>query len=140
VAGPGLQATWGSSLARRWLHLTEADIEVERAGAEPGVEVEDWEQDQRGRRDHLPHLLLVHVVKLVVGHLMHGVFHLLLDVGVLGQHPIDALTTVGPAQQVRAPEVLDNGDGSGNNEGSEDAGEEDVDGVGDQPRKQQQPG
>ena len=40
----------------------------------------------------------------------------------------------------RRPEVLDNGDGSGNNEGSEDAGEEDVDGVGDQPGKQQQSG
>ena len=37
------------------------------------------------------------------------------------------------------PEVLDDSDGTGNNEGSEDAGEEDVDGVGDQPRKQQQP-
>ena len=36
--------------------------------------------------------------------------------------------------------MLDNGDGSGNNEGSEDAGEEDVDGVGDQPGKQQQSG
>ena len=36
--------------------------------------------------------------------------------------------------------MLDNGDGTSNNEGSEDAGEEDVDGVGDQPGKQQQSG
>ena len=36
--------------------------------------------------------------------------------------------------------MLDNGDGSGNNEGSEDAGEEDVDGIGDQPGQQQQSG
>ena len=34
--------------------------------------------------------------------------------------------------------MLDNGDGTSNNEGSEDAGEEDVNGVGDQPGKQQQ--
>ena len=35
------------------------------------------------------------------------------------------------------PEVLDNSDGTGNNERSEDACEEDVNGVGDQPGKQQ---
>jgi len=66
---------------------------------------------------------------------MHDVLHLLLDVGVLRQHSIDTLASVVPSQQVRAPEVLDNGDSTGNDKGCKDAGEEDVNGVGNQPWK-----
>ena len=35
----------------------------------------------------------------------------------------------------KIPEVLDNGDSTGNDKGCKDAGEEDVNGVGDQPWK-----
>ena len=99
-----LKLAWGSPLTGGGFHLANTEFQVERSCAEPGVDVKDGEQNQGGRWDHLPHLLLVHVVKFVVGHLMHDVLHLLLDVGVLRQHSIDTLASVVPSQQVRAPE------------------------------------
>ena len=99
-----LKLAWRSPLTGGGFHLANTELQVERSCAEPGVDVKDGEQNQGGRWDHLPHLLLVHVVEFVVGHLVHGVLHLLLDVGVLRQHSIDTLASVVPSQQVRAPE------------------------------------
>jgi len=140
VARPSLQAAWWPPLTRGRFHLAKAELKIEGARAEPGVEVEDGDQHQGGCGDHLPDVLLVHVVVAVVGHLVNGFFHLLLNVGVLWKHPVDAFATVSSSQHFGAPEVLYNGDSTKYNKRCKDTREEDVDCIRDQPRKQQQPG
>ena len=93
-------------MTRGRFHLAKAELKIEGARAEPGVEVEDGDQHQGSCGDHLPDVLLVHVVVAVVGHLVNGFFHLLLNVGVLWKHPVDAFATVSSSQHFGAPEII----------------------------------